>query len=76
MLLKVKNAPFCISIEEAWIQFGFIYIQTELCSRGRLAYFLIFSLSTYLNECCDETPLAEDVIWKIMADIIQVRYCN
>ena len=35
MLQKVKNTPYCVSIQESWIQSGFIYIETELCSGGR-----------------------------------------
>ncbi|KAJ3304544.1 hypothetical protein HDV03_002753 [Kappamyces sp. JEL0829] len=63
MLLAVQNYPYCLCISDAWIQYGYIYIQTELCSRG--------SLSKYLEEYCSETPLTEDQIWRILADITQ-----
>lgn len=35
MLLQVKASPYCVSLKDAWIQFGYIYIQTEICKRGR-----------------------------------------
>lgn len=63
MLLLVKDHPFCLCIKEAWIQFGYVYIETELCDRG--------SLLEYLEDYCSETPLEEDQIWRIMADIVQ-----
>jgi hypothetical protein len=39
MLLRVKDFPYCLSIKDAWIQYGYIYIQTELCSKGRFVLF-------------------------------------
>lgn len=70
MLLKVGSHPCCVSLKQAWIQYGYIYIQMELCNRGR--YFSLTSLSSYLDEYCVDGPLSEEQIWRIMKDIIQV----
>jgi hypothetical protein len=80
MLLQVKASPYCVRLIDAWIQFGYIYIQTEICKRGRYdklntLYFDLdstISLATYLEEHCSETPVTEDQIWRILADISQV----
>lgn len=63
MLLKMKVNPYCISLKDAWIQFGYIYIQTEICKRG--------SLAAYFEQHCSEVPLTEDQIWRILSDLIQ-----
>jgi serine/threonine protein kinase len=68
MLLRVGSHPHCVSLKEAWIQFGYIYIQMELCTRG--------TLSNYLDEYCSEGPLLEDDIWRFMADLILVFFIN
>jgi hypothetical protein len=68
MLLRIGVDPHCVSLKEAWIQFGYIYIQMELCNQG--------NLSNYLDIVCSEGPLAEDQIWRIMADLIQVVFIN
>merc|ERR1719215_447170 len=60
MLLKVKNTPYCISIKDAWIQYGFIYVQTELCQNGSLDVFLI-----------DNGPLGEKRIWEMCSELLQ-----
>jgi hypothetical protein len=65
MLLRIGHHPCCVSLKEAWIQFGYIYIQMELCNRG--------TLSSYMDEYCSAGPLVEDQIWRIMGDIILVH---
>jgi hypothetical protein len=64
MLLKVQNCPNCVSLKEAWIQCGYIYIQMELCRHG--------SLAEYLEVYCVKAPLPEEQIWSILSDIVQV----
>ncbi|KAJ3315686.1 hypothetical protein HDV04_002100 [Boothiomyces sp. JEL0838] len=61
MLLAVSGHPNCVNLKDAWIQYGYIYIQMELCVNG--------SLSKYLEESCAESALAEDHIWTILYDI-------
>ncbi|KAJ1340294.1 hypothetical protein BSLG_005067 [Batrachochytrium salamandrivorans] len=59
----IETNPWCIPLIKSWIQFGFIYIQMELCEGGNLA--------TYLDEFCKDEPIDEPRIWRILADIAQ-----
>ena len=35
MLLHIGVHPQCISLKSAWLQFGFLYMQLELCNKGK-----------------------------------------
>jgi hypothetical protein len=35
MLLHIGYHPNCVCLKDAWIQYGYLYIQTQLCIRGK-----------------------------------------
>ncbi|KAL1922881.1 uncharacterized protein VTP21DRAFT_9257 [Calcarisporiella thermophila] len=50
-----------IRLVDAWEQFGYLYLQMELCENG--------SLYSYLEDCGSREPVEERRIWRILADL-------
>ncbi|KAJ3039711.1 hypothetical protein HDV00_011943 [Rhizophlyctis rosea] len=61
MLWKVGSCPHVISLISAWVQFGYLYLQMELCPNG--------SLHSYLEEQARTSRVEEYRIWRILAEI-------
>ncbi|KAJ3087686.1 hypothetical protein HK102_010498 [Quaeritorhiza haematococci] len=61
IMWNVADNSRCVRLISAWEQYGYLYLQLELCSRG--------SLQSYLEERCRTSPLDEFRIWKILADL-------
>ncbi|OMJ29091.1 Mitosis inhibitor protein kinase wee1 [Smittium culicis] len=61
ILWRLKNHPNIIDIYSSWEQFGFLYINYELCEHG--------SLKDFLASQFDSNPINEDNIWIILSAI-------
>lgn len=62
LLSKDESSPFVIRLFDAWEQAGNLYIQTELCPFGNLAFFLEEYGRMY--EFLDEAR-----VWKILSEV-------
>ncbi|GAA5851759.1 hypothetical protein JCM8547_001198 [Rhodosporidiobolus lusitaniae] len=60
--LSENRSPHLISLVDAWEQYGHLFIQTELCPAGNLAYWL----EQYGAE---HEQLDEARVWKILAEL-------
>ncbi|KAI8821479.1 kinase-like domain-containing protein [Fimicolochytrium jonesii] len=61
ILWQVGVHPHCVCLVASWVQFGYLYLQMELCDCG--------SLYTYLEDHCRDSSLEEYRIWHILAEI-------
>ncbi|OLY85335.1 Mitosis inhibitor protein kinase wee1 [Smittium mucronatum] len=61
ILWKLKGHPNVVEIFGSWEQFGFLYIQYELCELG--------SLNNFLSNLFGSDPVPEEDIWRIIAEI-------
>lgn len=48
---SVSECDNCVRMITAWEQFGFIYVQTELCGRGRYRIILCYIVAA-CRICC------------------------
>ncbi|TPX57775.1 hypothetical protein PhCBS80983_g03560 [Powellomyces hirtus] len=63
ILWQIGNHPHCVCLVAAWVQYGYLYLQMELCEAG--------SLDVYLEDHCRDSSLEEYRIWHILAEITQ-----
>ncbi|KAJ3133104.1 Protein kinase, membrane associated tyrosine threonine 1 [Geranomyces variabilis] len=63
VLWHVGSHPYCVGLMAAWVQYGYMYLQMELCEAG--------SLDAYLEDNCRDSSLEEYRIWHILAEIAQ-----
>ncbi|KNC97468.1 WEE protein kinase [Spizellomyces punctatus DAOM BR117] len=61
ILWAIGYNPHCVSLVNAWVQYGYLYLQTELCEGG--------SLHAYLEDHCRDSSLDEYRTWRILSDI-------
>ncbi|KAJ3160193.1 Protein kinase, membrane associated tyrosine threonine 1 [Geranomyces michiganensis] len=63
VLWQIGSHPYCVGLVAAWVQYGYMYLQMELCEAG--------SLDAYLEDNCRDSSLEEYRIWHILAEIAQ-----
>ncbi|KAJ3210596.1 hypothetical protein HDU67_005180 [Dinochytrium kinnereticum] len=61
LLWLVRDGPGIVQIINAWEQFGYIYVQMELCEKG--------TLYAYLEENCRDSPIDEFKIWNVLCEV-------
>ncbi len=78
ILWQVRASAHCVRLERAWVQYGYLYLQLELCAGGSLetlldaggglgapgAAALVPGLPAAVGE-----PVTEARIWRILADV-------
>lgn len=51
ILWGIGDSPHCVKLVNAWVQYGYLYLQMELCAAGRYELSYIF----IVTESCELT---------------------
>jgi mitosis inhibitor protein kinase SWE1 len=63
IMWHLSGCPYCVQLQAAWVQHGYLYLQMELCEGG--------SLQRWLDLQDPTVSIPEALIWQLLAEMTQ-----